>query len=199
MESRAKHGFDGTQGAVNQGKSDLGRKPRSVSVHDIVLRLVALATTLVAAVVIGVAKQTKTVSIQLSPTGPSMPVPVVAKTAYSSAFVYFLVANVIACVYSAISLAISTAKRASRSNLPLLFSIVDIAMVALLFSGNGAAMTFGLLGAHGNSHLQWKKVCNVFEKFCFDVAVAGIVSMLGSLAYVLLVLLAIVSLHKRSP
>nr|AIC33063.1 integral membrane family protein [Elaeis guineensis] len=197
MESRAKHS---SNGIMNQGKDDFGGSPpRSVSVYDIVLRLIALATTLVAAVVIGVAKQTKTVSIQVSPTDPPVPVTVVAKTAYASAFVYFLIANVIACVYSAISLATSTVKRASKSNLPLLLSIIDIAMVAFLFSGNGAATTFGLLGVRGNSHLQWKKVCNVFGKFCLDVTVSIMMSMLGFLAYVLLVLHAIISLHKRSP
>ncbi|KAG1365186.1 putative CASP-like protein 1E1 [Cocos nucifera] len=72
-------------------------------------------------------------------------------------------------------------------------------MVALLFSGIGAALTFGLLGKYGNSHVQWQKVCNVFGKFCLDVSVSSNVSLLGSLAYVLLVQLAIVSLHKRSP
>ncbi|XP_029116265.1 CASP-like protein 1E2 [Elaeis guineensis] len=199
MESRVKPGLNGTQGARSQVKDDEAGMPGLVRIGNMILRLVALATTLVAAIVIGTAKQVKTVNIQVAPTLPPLPVSAVAKTSYASAFVYFLIANVIACVYAAISLGTSTMKRASKSKLRLSLSIIDIAMVALLFSGNGAALTFGLLGKYGNSHVKWQKVCNVFDKFCLHVAVSSIASLLGALAYVLLVLLAIVSLHKRSP
>lgn len=64
----------------------------------------------------------------------------------------------------------------------------DLIMVALLFSATGAAGAIGLMGAHGNSHVQWKKVCNVFGKFCGQVAASGTLSLFGAIAFFLLVL-----------
>ncbi|KAG1365187.1 putative CASP-like protein 1E2 [Cocos nucifera] len=87
MESMVKPGLNGTQEARSQVKDDGAGMPRLMRIGDMVLRLVALATTLVAAIVIGTAKQTKMVNIQVTPTLPPLPVTAVAKTAYSSAFV----------------------------------------------------------------------------------------------------------------
>lgn len=71
-------------------------------------------------------------------------------------------------------------------------------MVALLFSGNGAATAIALMGYKGNSHVQWKEVCSVFGKFCDQGAVAIGLSQLGSLAFLLLVLMSALSSNKRS-
>lgn len=70
-------------------------------------------------------------------------------------------------------------------------------MVALLFSAGGAALAVGLIGYQGNSHVQWNKVCNAFDKFCQQVAAAIVVSLCGSAVYLLLVLLAALNLHKK--
>lgn len=76
--------------------------------------------------------------------------------------------------------------------------ILDTLMVALLFSGNGAASAVALVGLKGNYHVQWKEVCSVFGKFCDQVAAAIVVSQLGSLAFLLLVIMSNLSLlHKK--
>jgi uncharacterized protein (TIGR01569 family) len=110
------------------------------------------------------------------------------------------VANMIVCIYSAFSLVALLLTGSSKKNLRLIMPITlcDLIMVTLLFSSIGAAIDFGLLGLHGNSHLMWIKVCGVYGKFCEKGSVAVALSLLGSLAFLLLVILSIVSLHRRS-
>lgn len=113
---------------------------------------------------------------------------------------YFIAANVIVCIYSAFSLVASFLTGSSKKTASLFMpiAICDLLMVALLFSSMGAAIDFGLLGLRGNSHLRWNKVCSVYGKFCEKGSVAIALSSLGSLFFLVLVILSIVSLHKRS-
>ncbi|KAL3749362.1 hypothetical protein ACJRO7_010467 [Eucalyptus globulus] len=180
-------------GEANKAVRGYGENRRT-GTCGLALRLLALALTLAAAVVLGVDKQTKTVPVQVSPALPAQNVPVTAKWHYQSAFVYFVVANAIACGYSALSLLLLLANKAGKSRtLASAVAILDIIMVALLFSGCGAATAVGVLGREGNSHVKWGKVCNVFDKFCDRVAVAIGLSLFGSLAFVIMGGLAIMA------
>ncbi|KAK7292315.1 hypothetical protein RIF29_08093 [Crotalaria pallida] len=187
-----------SKGSINNGIGGVESKGRDIEVAkhasggvcDLLLRVLALVLTLVAAIVLGLDKQTKLVSVQFVDTLPPVHVPATAKWQYASAFVYFVVANVIACAYAASSLLLVKIK-----GLGTLLSVVDALMVALLFSCNGATTAIGVIGFQGNSHLQWHKVCHVFSKFCNQVAVSIILSLLGSIAFLLLVLL---KLHRRT-
>ncbi|KAK3011415.1 hypothetical protein RJ639_010903 [Escallonia herrerae] len=170
---------------------------RSLRCSDLVLRFVALAFTLVAAVVLGVDKQTKHMEVTIVSSQPPVHVSVASKWHYLSAFVYFVVANAIACSHAAISILLTLASRGGKKNVALMIIILDLVMVALLFSGIGAATTAGLLGFQGNKHVQWNKVCNKFGKFCNQAIAAVAISMLGSLAFLLLVLLAALNVHKK--
>ncbi|KAF3324665.1 CASP-like protein 1E1 [Carex littledalei] len=194
--SRVKPGLNGVEGK-EEARQVAGRSLRLVGA---VLRALALALTLVAAVVMGLDRQTTTIPFQLVPTLPPLHIAVTAKWSHSSAFIYFVVANVIVCIYSAFSLVASLLTGASKKTLSLAMPIAigDLIMVALLFSSVGAAMDFGLLGLRGNSHLRWNKVCGVYGKFCEKVQVAIALSMLGSCVFLVLVILSIISLHKRS-
>uniref|UniRef100_A0A1D1ZIW8 CASP-like protein n=1 Tax=Anthurium amnicola TaxID=1678845 RepID=A0A1D1ZIW8_9ARAE len=191
MEAQHKpaSGLDGYQGG------GAGRHSRAA---DNALRVAGVAATLVAAVLMGVNKQDKTVPFQLEPSIPPIPVTVTAKTSYLSAFVYFVVVNAIACAYAALSLLLSTATGGGRRGANTALFVGDLAMVVLLLSGNGAAAAIGVVGRYGNSHVRWNKVCDVFGKFCAHVTVSVGVSLLGSLAFALLVLMAFFSLHRRS-
>ena len=113
---------------------------------------------------------------------------------------YFLVANSIACAYAAVSLLLALASRGKSKDLGILMFVLDAFVVALLFSGIGAASAVGVLGYHGNSHVQWNKVCNVFGRFCHQMVASIILSVLGSLAFLLLVVLRSLSLrlHRRT-
>lgn len=109
-----------------------------------------------------------------------------------------MVSNAIACSYAAISLLLLLADKNGNKGLAMLILLLDLAMVALLFSANGAAGAVGLVGYQGNSHVQWRKVCDVFGEFCSHVAVAVALSLLGSLAFFLLVALAAIRILKKA-
>ncbi|XP_027116068.2 CASP-like protein 1E2 [Coffea arabica] len=194
MESQ----YIGSNGGLEgRGKEVEVANKSSLRGSDVILRFLAFASTLVAAIVLGVDKQTKLVSMTVVSTLPPISVPVTAKWHYMSAFVYFVVANVVACAYAALSLLLVLGNRGAKKGLALMIITLDLVMVALLSSGGGAALAVGLIGYRGNSHVQWNKVCNVFGRFCNQVAGAIVVSLLGSAAFLLLVLLAMINLHKK--
>ncbi|XP_065006881.1 CASP-like protein 1E2 [Musa acuminata AAA Group] len=195
MESTAKQGVNG---GLRHGTGDEGKTQAGAGLSAGILRLLVVATTLVAALVMATASETQTVSIEVAPTLPPLPVPVTAKASYSSAFVYFIVANAIAFAYSALSLAVVVLKRRSTRGSILPISILDAVMVGLLFSGNGAAAAFGVLGKYGNSHVGWTKVCNVFGRFCAQASASIVVSLIASVNLLALVILSMVGLHRRS-
>ncbi|KAK4477928.1 hypothetical protein RD792_017193 [Penstemon davidsonii] len=157
---------------------------------DLVLRFLALAFSLTAAVVLGVDKQSTTVVVTLVSSLPPVNIPVTATWHHLSAFVYFVVANAIACAYATISLLLTLRNRGGKKGLATMIVVFDLVMVALLFSSVGAAGSIGLMGYQGNSHVQWKKVCNVFDKFCNQGMVALGLSGVGSILFFLLVVLA---------
>lgn len=71
-----------------EGKSEVaGNYKRKLNHGDLSLRVLALALTLVAAIVLGVGKQNKVVPLKIIPTLPPVNVAVTAKWQYSSAFV----------------------------------------------------------------------------------------------------------------
>ncbi|EYU43899.1 hypothetical protein MIMGU_mgv1a014325mg [Erythranthe guttata] len=192
MESQYKGSY--SNGGVESGGVANRRKMRGC---DVVLRFLALALTLTAAVVLGVDKQNTTVAVTLVPTLPPVNVPVTAKWHHLSAFVFFVVANAIACAHAAISLALTLANRSGKKGITMIVVLFDLVMVALLFSGVGAAASIGVMGFEGNSHVQWKKVCNVFGKFCHQAAAAIGLSGVAALVFFLLVALATWNLHKK--
>ncbi|KAA8543154.1 hypothetical protein F0562_021351 [Nyssa sinensis] len=173
--------------------------PRRVRSYDLVLRILGLAFTLVAAVVAGVNKETKIISITMAESLAPLQIPFTAKWHYLSAFVYFVVSNSIACLHAAASLALLMVNGMSRNDTTALaLHILDLMMVALLFSANGAAIAVGVIGIHGNSHANWNKVCNVVKNYCRHSTASIAMSMLGSFAFLWLVVLATLQLHKKS-
>ncbi|KAK8468940.1 hypothetical protein PHAVU_006G161900 [Phaseolus vulgaris] len=184
MDGESKGSFNVMEGSESNGKGGCGSVVR---ICDLVLRILAFVLTLVAAVVIGADKQTAIVPIKLVESMPPLYVPVAAKWHYLSAFVYFVGANAIACSYATLSLLLTLGNR--RKGMETVITVFDTVMVALLFSSNGAAIAVGLLGLHGNSHVHWNKVCNLFGKFCDQVAASLFISLLGSIAFLFLLLL----------
>lgn len=110
---------------------------------------------------------------------------------------YSLVANITASSYAVISTLIVLATRNGVAGFAQAISIFDATIVGLLFSANGAALAVGIIGYKGNSHLQWNKVCNVFDSFCDRVAISIVLSLIASFAFITLVALAVLSLQKR--
>ncbi|KAK6913810.1 Casparian strip membrane protein domain [Dillenia turbinata] len=184
--------------AVGDGKVvEMSKGGRKIRRCELVLRFLGLALTLVAAIILGVDKETKVVPITITSTLPPIDVPVTAKWHHMSAFVYFVVANAIACTHAALSLILCLVSKNGQKGMKLVIIFLDLMMVALLFSGNGAAAAIGVIGYNGNSHVRWNKVCNVFTKFCNHVAVSIVLSLLGSLSFLLVILLIALSLPKH--
>ncbi|KAL2922800.1 CASP-like protein 1E1, partial [Bienertia sinuspersici] len=110
---------------------------------------------------------------------------------------YCVVVNSIACAFAAISLALAfTTKGGGKGVSRLIIIAIDLIMVALLFSSIGAGGAVGMIGAEGNSHLRWNKVCNVYGKFCHKVTTSLGLSLLGAIVFLLLVFLSAIKLHK---
>ncbi|KAK8711543.1 hypothetical protein V6N13_146824 [Hibiscus sabdariffa] len=171
---------------------------RRIRYCDGLLRVLGLILTLVAAILTGVDKETKTVTISITKTLPILHVPVTAKWHYMSAFVYFLISNAIAFSYAAASLVASMSVRTSKDKTGIVLVVLDTTVMGLLLSANGAAIAVGVLGQYGNSHVQWKRVCNMFGGFCHQMTAAIILSLVGSLIFFWLVALAVLNLHKKS-
>ncbi|XXG84142.1 hypothetical protein AAC387_Pa10g1728 [Persea americana] len=198
MESQVNGNIDGTHMEESRSTQVHVANPKTIRSSDFILRLLAIGTTLAAAIVIGLAKETEVVPVSIFPGIPPVSVLVPAKMRYTSALVYFVVANAIACGYALLSLFVTIGQHGGPKGVGLGITILDVIMVALLFSGLGAAATIGVLGLEGNSQMRWNKVCNTFEKFCRSLAVSQILSMIGSLVFLLLVVLSIMHLHRRS-
>lgn len=66
-------------------------------------------------------------------------------------------------------------------------------------AATGAAGGVAYIGLKGNSHVGWKKVCNVYDEFCRHLGASIAVSLFGSIVLVLLVLLSVYSLSKKIP
>ncbi|XP_059437815.1 CASP-like protein 1E1 [Corylus avellana] len=171
--------------------------PRRVRLYDVLLRFFGLAFTFAAAVLVGASKETKTIPISLSDSLPPLHLTFTAKWQYMSSFVYFLVTNAIACSYAAGSLAYSIAAPSFKQNAALVLIFLDLIIMALLFSANGASAAIGIIGQHGNSHVQWRKVCDLFDDYCHHMAAALVLSLLGSFAFIWLVVLAVLGLRKK--
>lgn len=109
--------------------------------------------------------------------------------------------NAIACSYAAASLVISAMARSSGNhyNVAVLgVTILDLVIIALLFSANGAAYAVGVIGQNGNSHVQWMKVCNEFDAYCRHMTAALLLSLVGSTVFLLMVVLSVVKLHYKT-
>ncbi|XP_027353233.1 CASP-like protein 1E1 [Abrus precatorius] len=162
--------------------------------YDVLLRFLALSLTLVATIIVGVDKETKIISYA------GMQFTATAKWQYMSAIVFFLVSNGIACSYAGVSLVMRViGGKSGKSNVAVLVqSFLDLVIMALLFSANGAAIAVGVIGQKGNSHVQWMKVCNVFDAYCRHVTAALVLSLIGSTVFLLLILHSLFKLHYRS-
>jgi len=87
MESQNKVSMGGMDGLESREKEMKMANQRTAKSRELLVRLLAFVLTFVAAILLGVNKQTKVVPVQLTPTLPPINVPVTAKWHYLSAFV----------------------------------------------------------------------------------------------------------------
>ncbi|CAJ2632095.1 unnamed protein product [Trifolium pratense] len=187
MGNQSKGSVDGVQSDVKVVEM---RTIWKSSVYDVLLRVLAFLLTLTATIIVGVDKETKIISYS------ELQFKVTAKWEYMSAIVFFLVSNAIGCSYAAICMVISTIARINGNKTTLLIiTVLDLIIMALLFSANGAGAAVGVLGQKGNSHVQWMKVCNIFDAYCRHTTVALVLSIIGSSVFLLIVVHSVFKLH----
>ncbi|XP_058083814.1 CASP-like protein 1D1 [Magnolia sinica] len=165
---------------------------------DLSLRLLLFASTVTAIVVMVTSKQTEMVIVS-----PLIRVPVAraAKFNHSPAFIYFVAALSIACLYSILTLMASFAsvsKRSPSNKLLFLLAIKDALMAALVASATGTAGGVAYIGMKGNKHVGWTKICGVYDKFCRHIGSSIALAVLASTVLVLLVMVSTYSLYRRS-
>ncbi|XP_030463104.2 CASP-like protein 1D1 [Syzygium oleosum] len=170
----------------------------SLFTADVALRGLLFASTLAALLVMVTSKQTKVV---FDPRVSRL-VAAEAKFDNSPAFTYFVVALSVTCLYSIVTALASISvilKPVFSASFLLFFVLWDVVMLGLVASATGTAGGVGYIGLKGNSHVDWKKVCNVYDKFCQHLAASIAISLLAAFVLILLITLSIFSLHKKIP
>ncbi|KAL4200554.1 hypothetical protein AMTRI_Chr02g211740 [Amborella trichopoda] len=169
----------------------------------LLLRFLAFGATLSATLVMVLNKQTSPVTVVYN--APVLRF-VTAKFYQTHAFVFFVVANAIACLYSLVMLLVCLADliRLLGNNSyvskvhGLLVIVLDLVMVALVTAGASAATSVAELGKNGNKHANWSKICDKFETYCDHGAGALIASFIGALIFIFLTLFSITDLYKEA-
>ncbi|XP_058000984.1 CASP-like protein 1D1 isoform X2 [Hevea brasiliensis] len=163
---------------------------------DVGLRVLLFAATLTAVVVMSTAKQTEPVFVP----GAPVRVPIAAKFNHSPAFIYFVAALSVACLYSIITALASLgviAKPIYATKFLLHYAFWDVLILGIVAAATGAAGGVAYIGLKGNSHTRWTKVCNVYDEFCRHVGSSIAIALFASVLLVLLIMLSVFSLHSR--
>ncbi|XP_072997732.1 CASP-like protein 1E1 [Typha latifolia] len=184
----------GAQATASRGNLPSSSLPSTMKLLSYVLRVLPIVFTFLAAVLMGAAKEDLVVTDLFG--GRSK----VAKfkSLDSSALVYFVVVNVLVCVYSIASLVISLVIKKGSLNLELPISGMDMIVLVFLLTCNGAASAVAVILDAGSEDFGWLKFCSDLKHFCSLIKAAIAFSMFASFAYLLLVLLTMFRFYKRS-
>ncbi|KAI7752997.1 hypothetical protein M8C21_022947 [Ambrosia artemisiifolia] len=164
-------------------------------VVDVALRVLLFAAALVAIIVLVTSKQTK-----LIPVAPGLAVPLAAKFTQSPAFIYFIAALSVACLYSIITVALSVLalmRGGVSTKMQFQFVMFDALLLGIVAAATGAAGGVSYVAFKGNSHTRWNKICNTYDSFCFHIASSLLLSLISSIALLLLVWLSLYVLSKK--
>ncbi|XP_072996716.1 CASP-like protein 1D1 [Typha latifolia] len=181
---------------------------------DFILRLVLLAASVSALVVLVTGKQTKIFATGLQPPFPTS-ISRDAKFNYSPALMKLLiefelrilrttrnlVALAVTVLYSIITAITSCSLISSPApSTKTLFHLIlfDALMAAIMASATGATGAIAYLGLKGNSHTSWTKICNIYGKFCRQIGSSAAVSLVASIVLLVLVVVTSYSLFRRS-
>ncbi|XP_076936004.1 CASP-like protein 1 [Bidens hawaiensis] len=162
---------------------------------DVALRVLLFATGLAAVIVMVTSKQTKMI-----PVAPGIAVPLDAEFNHSPAFIYFVAALSVACLYSIITCALSVLaliQGGISTKMHFHFVMFDALLLGIVAAATGAAGGVAYIGLKGNSHTRWNKICNTFGSFCFHFAASVLLSLISSITLLLLVWLSIILLFKK--
>ncbi|XP_042064150.1 CASP-like protein 1F2 [Salvia splendens] len=165
--------------------------PKSHYASQIMLRILAIATTLSAACLMITNKQATLVfGIQVD-----------ARYSYSPAFKFYAFANIVAFALSVLSLIAVFLMERKPLNSTYYFCLFlhDLMITVLLMAGLGAAMAIAYVGKFGNSHTGWMQICDHFGKFCNTVIASSVVGFLGLFVYLILTIVSANQSRKIPP
>ncbi|KAK9065581.1 hypothetical protein SSX86_014982 [Deinandra increscens subsp. villosa] len=171
---------------------------RNLVIIDVALRALLFVTSLAAIIVMVTSKESKMI-----PISPVMVIPLDANWNQSPAYIYYVAAYCVACLYSLItcvSLVLGLKKIGGRSILKLQshFVILDVLLLGIISSAVGAGGAVAYIGLKGNHHSRWNKICNAFGSFCHHVGVSIFMSLISTVTLLLLVWLSLYTLKKKS-
>ncbi|KAG0557721.1 hypothetical protein KC19_11G152500 [Ceratodon purpureus] len=159
---------------------------------SLILRILTAGAT--AAAVVVMIEATQTVA---TPRGPHT-----ARWRDFPAFKWFIVANAVAFVYTALATCVSCLSLCTRRG-PLSYRrtawltfFVDFAMAGALMSAGSAALAVSWIGKHGQSSAQWYAVCPLVTKFCDYVQGALIACLCAWVFMALSTIVAVSALHN---
>ncbi|RAL39064.1 unnamed protein product [Cuscuta campestris] len=170
----------GTKGDRRQSAPVKGL--RLFSAAQVVLRLAATAVTLAATWAVLTSNQTATVyGIQFE-----------ARYSYTPILKFFLIANIVGCGFSFLSVFVAFVLDKMADNTSNYFSIfvLDLIVMALLLSGCAAASAIGYVGKYGESHSGWMAICDNVTKFCHKLTLSLVLSYLAVIFYLCLTILS---------
>lgn len=169
----------------------VGWRIRGVEIFDFVLRLLAIAATVSAAIAMGTTDETLPFLTQFFQFE--------AKFNNLSAFIYFVIANAIVGGYLLLSLPISILNivRPRAAALRVILILFDTVMVAVGTSGAAAAVAIVYVARKGNTSTNWFAICQRFNSFCDQAIGALTASFAGVVFLILLVLLSALTLSRR--
>ncbi|GAY33818.1 hypothetical protein CUMW_008160 [Citrus unshiu] len=163
----------------------------------LVLRLLALAATASATIVMGLNKETKTFVVATVGTTP-IKATFSAKFQHTPAFVFFVIANGLVSFHNLVMISVNLfGKKLDYKGLHLaMIAIFDLLNTVLASAGVNGAVYMAELGKHGNSHARWNKICDRFKTFCDHGGGAIIASFIGLALMIVISIISIVKLAK---
>ncbi|GJT98029.1 CASP-like protein 1 [Tanacetum coccineum] len=165
-------------------------------VADVALRVLLFATALVAIIVMVTSEQTKKI-----PVAPGISISRAAKFNHAPAFIYFVAALSVACLYSIITGALSAfallKSDGHSTKMQAHFVMFDALLLGIVAAATGAAGGVAYIGLKGNSHTNWKKICHTYGSFCFHFSASLILSLISAITLLLLVWLSVYVLSKK--
>ncbi|KMT04245.1 hypothetical protein BVRB_8g183210 [Beta vulgaris subsp. vulgaris] len=136
-----------------------------------VLRLIALAATVISTIVMGTAHDSASV----------LNFKFEAKFTNSPSFKYYVIIYAIVSCYSLAVLLLP-----SKSLLWRFILVLDMVMTLLMTSSLSASMAVAYIGKKGNSHAGWFPICGQVPKFCDQTTGALAAGFVAAIIYLVL-------------
>ncbi|THU62808.1 hypothetical protein C4D60_Mb01t09030 [Musa balbisiana] len=176
---------------LRKTKAAGGGCKRGVACFDFLLRLCAIAATLVAAILMGTTDETLPFFTQFFQFH--------ANFADLPALTFFVVGNAIAAGYLVLSLpfSLATMVRPQSTGPRLLLFVLDTVMMELTIAAASSATAIVYLAHNGSSKANWVAICLRFDGFCQSISGAVVASFIAVVFFMVLVVMSALVMRKH--